>query len=142
MSKYELVETSVLHVRDADDALMYADGPDGQPDLTKPMLWTLYGPGSKKHAAAQQARSNRTVGRIQRRGKADMSAEDALRDKAEFVTACTKAMENMEGLSERGATGEALCMEICSNLKLTHLVEQAEMHARNTANFKQPSTTN
>lgn len=141
VKKYEMVEKATLHCRDADDALMYADDSEGKPDLSKPMLWTLYGPGSKKHNQAQQARSNRTIGRIQRRGKADMSAEEALRDQAEFLTACTVSMENMEQLSIRGATDEALVTEICSNLLLTFLPQQAEAFARNTANFRPPSTT-
>lgn len=139
--KYEMVEMATLHVRDADDALMYAAGVNGEPDLSRPMLWTVYGPGSKKHNQAQQSRSNRTIGRIQRRGKADMSAEEALREQCEFVTACTHSMENMEELSENGATGEVLCKEICMNLLLTFLPQQVEAYARNTANFKPLSTT-
>lgn len=141
VKKYEMVELATWHCRDADDALMYAEGPDGTQDLNRPMLIHLWGPGSKKHNQAQQARSNRTIGRIQRRGKADMSADEALREQVEFVTECTQSMENMEELSERGAKDEALWREVYQNLRLSFIVAGAEMFARNTANFRPLSTT-
>lgn len=139
LTKNELVDVSTLHLRDAEDELMYADGPDGQPDLGKPQRIHLYGPGTKQFARAQADRNNRMVERMQRKGKTKMTADESIQDRADFVAAVTKSMENID--SDHGHTGSDLHMEIYLNPKLGYIAEQAEAHARNTANFKAPSTT-
>lgn len=141
MSKYELIEEATLHVKDAEDEPMFADGPDGEPDKSKPMLIHMYGPGTKQQAKAQQARSNRATGRIQRTGKLDMTEQQALADSAEFAAGCTREMENMEGLATKaGLDADDMVRDIYSNRRLHHVLAQAEQFARNTANFKQPSS--
>jgi hypothetical protein len=63
--KFAVAPTSRLHFRSADDELMYAEGADGQPDLSKPIAANLYGPGSKQFARAQAQKPSR---RCRRRG--------------------------------------------------------------------------
>lgn len=141
LKKYEMVETSILHLRDANDDLMYADGENGEPDQSKPQRVELYGPGTKQYARAQAALSTKNLARMQRKGSNfKISAEDSLKDSAEFCAAVTKRFENID--SEKNATGEDLFMEVYGNIKLKHIVEQCEAHARNTANFSPPSTKN
>lgn len=142
MSKYEMLEEGVLHLRDATDEPMYAEDENGEPDLKRPMRITVYGPGSKVHAQAQNARQNRTLRRLQRKGKVEMTVEEDIRDKAEFAKDITKSMENCEELSNKGATGDELPAEIYSNLKLSFVVHQVFAYATNTSNFSPPSTKN
>lgn len=139
LTKRELIDVSVLHLRDAEDELMYAAGADGEPDLAKPQRIHVYGPGTKQFAQAQAERNNRMVERLQRKGKMKMTANETIQDRADFVAKCTKSFENID--SDKGATGDDLFMEIYLNPKLGYIAEQVELHARNTANFKPPSTT-
>lgn len=138
LTKHELTDVSVLHLRDAEDELMYADGPDG-PDPNKPQRIHLYGPGTKQFARATAERNNRMLDRMQRKGKMKMTAEEAIQDRADFVAAVTRSFENID--SDHGHKDADLHMEIYLNPKLGYIAEQAEAHARNTANFKPPSTT-
>jgi hypothetical protein len=139
LKNQELVDVSILHLRDAEDELMYATGSDGEQDLTKPQRIHVYGPGTKQYAQAQAERNNRLVERLQRKGRAKMTANETIQERADFVAKCTKLFENID--SDNGSTGEDLYMETYLNPKLGHIAEQVELHARNTANFKQPSTT-
>ena len=67
LRKKSVSDTAFLHLRDADDELMYEDGPDGQPDKSKPVGITLHGPGSKKFAKAAAAKNNRNIDRLKSR---------------------------------------------------------------------------
>ena len=49
LKQFEMQEVGILHLRDAEDALMYAAGPDGEPDPAKPIRAHVYGPGSKDY---------------------------------------------------------------------------------------------
>ena len=139
LKKYEMQDVFVLHLRDPDDDLMYADGANGEPDKSKPMRIGLYGPGTMQFAKAEAERNNRLGERFRRKGKLKLSAAEALRERAEFVAGVTKFFENIE--SDTGTSGDDLFLEVYGNPKLSYIAEQAELAARNTANFKQPSTT-
>ena len=139
LKKYEMAETAVLHLRDAGDNLMYADGADGQPDLTKPMRVHVYGPGSKQYARAQNERQNHQVDLLKRKGKTRESADEAAAEQAAFLAACTQSFDNIE--SESGAAGEALFLEIYGNLKLSFIATQVGIYLNETANFKPASPT-
>jgi len=139
LTKYRMAETGVLHLKDAEDALMYADGADGKPDLTKPMRIRLYGPGSKQYARALNERQNHNVDLLKRKGKTKESAEEAARTNAEFLTGCTQAFENIE--SDSGTTGEALWMETYTDQGLSFVRDQVAAFLNETSNFSTPSTT-
>jgi hypothetical protein len=139
LKRFEMEETGVLHLRDAGDELMYAEGEDGAPDLAKPMRIYLYGPGSKQYAKALAARDNRWIERMKRRGKVAQSAEEKVRDQAELLTACTQSFENLDTGS--GATGEALYLEVYTSLKLSFISTQANAFLNETANFTKGSTS-
>lgn len=139
LTKYEMQETGVLHLRDAGDELMYADAENGEPDPAKPMRIHLYGPGSKQYAKALAARENRWIDKLKRKGKVAQSAEEKTREQAEFLAACTQSFENIE--SGSGATGEALFVEVYTNLKLSFIATQVGVWLNETANFTKGSTT-
>lgn len=130
LTKYEMAETAVLHLRDAADNLMYADGADGKPDLTKPMQAHLFGPGSKQYAKAQNARQNHQVDLLKRKGKTKESAEDAANEQAEFLAACTQSFDNIEDAP----------IDVYRNQKLSFIREQIGVYLNETANFTQGST--
>ena len=140
LSKYEMAETSVLHLVDAGDEPMYADLPDGSgPDLTRPMRAHVFGPGSKQYARALNNRQNHNVDLLKRKGKTKETAEEAQRETANFLAACTDHLENVE--SESGATGRALHLEIYTNLKLSFIPTQIGVFINETSNFTKGSAT-
>ena len=140
LNKYQMQEVGILHLRDASDALMYADGPDGAPDLAKPIRVHVYGPGSKQYARAMSAKAARWLKYRERKGaKVDQTAEEKALDQTEFLAACTMMIENAE--SETGATGHDFFVEVYSNDKLSFIRDQVNAFANDTANFTSGSTS-
>ena len=138
LKQFEMQEIGIVHLRDASDALMYATGPDGEPDPSKPIRAHMYGPGSKQYARALSAKAARWLKFRERKGKADQSAEEKALDQTEFLVACTKMIENAE--SDTGDTGEAFFAEVYANDKLSFIRDQVSAFANDTANFTSGST--
>ena len=138
IKKYAIEETTVHHLRDGNDELMYADGQDGKPDLTKPMRVNLYGPGSKNHARARASAGNRAMDRFKKKGKSDQTHEEQIEETARFLTACTKSMENVE---YEEMSGEAMYKAIYSDLELCFIPQQLDKILGVTSNFTKASTT-
>lgn len=136
--KFAVAPTSTLHLRDATDELMYADGADGQPDLTRPMQAVLYGPGSKQFKAAQAASSNKMIDRMKKKGKTDQSPAEQAQQSADFLVACTKSLENIEF---DALTGDALCDAVYTTPEIGFIPEQINKHISDWANFTPPSPT-
>lgn len=132
LQKYEMSDVAVLHLRDAEDELMYAEGPDGEPDPKRPCRLHLYGPGSKPYAKAQTAYKNELIARVAKKGgKVKLTADEERDLRARFLTGVTKTYENLPGEGEDGSLPD-----IYANPKLSFIPEQAEAFARDTANFK------
>jgi hypothetical protein len=89
IKKYAVEPTSKLHLRDADDELMYTD--DGEA-----VTVNLYGPGSKQYARAQAAQNNRLLDKLKRKGKSDQTAEQRAAESSEFLADCTDSFEHLE----------------------------------------------
>lgn len=137
LKKFALQPTSTLHLRDGADELMYADGPDGKPDESKPMQIRLFGPGTKKFHAAKARASNRSIDRVKKKGKSDQSAEEQLKETAEFLAECTDGFENIE---VDDLTGEALYKAVYADAELCFIAKQVDMYLGETANFTKSST--
>lgn len=135
--KFAVVTTNRLHLRSANDELMYAEGADGAPDLTKPLLVHLHGPGSREYAAAQSAQQNRMVDVLKRRGKTKQSAEDSAAEHAEFLAACTASMENVE---YDGLEGDALHRAVYVDRSIGFVAEQVARFLGDWGNFTTGST--
>lgn len=135
--KFAVEQTSRLHLRNASDELMYADGPDEQPDLTKPIVAVLYGPGSKQYAAAQAANQNRMVEKLKRKGKIDQTAAEKAQEQADWLAACTHSLENV---AYDQLTGEALARAVYSCQEVGFIADQVAKHLSDWANFSKPST--
>lgn len=127
--KHAVNETSTLHLRDANEELMHDEA--GQA-----VTVTVYGPGSKAYARAQAAQSNRMVDRLKRKGKADMSAEDAAKEKAEFLAACTQSMQRVD---YDGLQGDELHRAVYADPTLGFVADQVHKHLTEWGNFSKGS---
>jgi hypothetical protein len=123
--KIAVEETSILHLLDAGDTPLF-DGKD------KPVTVTLCGPGSKTYAKAQAARNNRVMEKLRKKGKADQTADQIAAENAEFLSACTIGMDNIE---YDKLTGDALFKAVYSDISIGFIAEQVGKHLGDWANF-------
>ena len=124
--------TSRLHLRDANDELLYNDEAK-----TQPVAVNLYGPGSKEYAKAKAAQNNRLVNKMKTKGKTNQSPEEIATESAEFLAACTQSWENME---YGDAQGDALSAAIYSDRSLGFIADQVAAHLGSWSNFTKSSS--
>jgi hypothetical protein len=129
--KFSVAKTARLHLRDANDALMFTD------DKT-PIAVVVYGPGSKEFAAAQARQQNAMVDKLKNKGKTQQSAEQKASESAEFLTACTQSWEGME---YDALTGDDLSMAVYADRSIGFIADQVSKFMSDWANFKPGSTT-
>lgn len=132
IKKYAVAATGKLHLRDANDELMYSDG-----DQSKPVCVNLYGPGSKQYARAQASQNNRMIDKLKRKGKANETAESRAAEAAEFLADCTESFENVE---YEELTGDALAKAIYSDITIGFIADQTAKFLGDWANFTVSST--
>ena len=132
--KFAVEETTVVHLRDANDVLMYAD--EAQ---TMPCRVELYGPGSKPFAKAQAAQNARMLERLKRKGKVEQSADEMASERVAFLAACTKSTENIE---YDQLQGEALYKAVYGDPTLGFIPDQLNKHLGDWANFTKPAPQN
>lgn len=137
--KFAVEPTSRLHLRDAADELMYVDGEDGTPDLTKPICAIVHGPGSKQYAKAQAAQQNRIIDKLKRKGKTEQSADQIAAEKAEFLADCTAGFENLD---YDGLTGDALARAVYGDTSIGFIADQVAKWMGDWSNFTKGSVTN
>ena len=130
--KFAVEETGVIHLRDGDDELMYADDAQGKPDKSKPMQIVVFGPGSKTFARAQAAQNNKVMERLKRKGKTEQTAAERAAETAEFLAACTKSFENIE---YDKLEGEALFKAVYADSSIGFIADQVNKHLGDWANF-------
>lgn len=132
--KFAVNPTSRLHLRDANDELMYADAAK-----TQPIAVNLFGPGSKEYAKAKAAQSNRLVNKMKTKGKANQTPEEIAAESAEFLAACTESWENLQ---YGDAQGEALSIAVYSDRTLGFISDQVAGHLGGWSNFTKSSSEN
>jgi formylmethanofuran dehydrogenase subunit B len=132
LSKLEIKETGFLHIKDAEGELMYEND--------KPVGIELFSLGSKQFQKAKAKANKKSIERFKKKGKFEAAnAEDALQDRAEFLTDCTS---NIVGLEYGKLTGRELAMAIYSNTSVGFIAEQVDAYLGDWANFTKTSTTN
>lgn len=94
----------------------------------------VFGPGSKQYTAAVAARNNRTMDRLRKKGKSDLTAEQQLADHAAFLAACTHSFENIE---RDGLAGEALYKATYADPSTGFIPEQVSLFLGDWGNFTQ-----
>ena len=134
IKKHSVSPTSKLHLRDANDELMFADD-----DMTLPVCVNLYGPGSKQYAKAQAAQNNRMIDKLKRKGKSEQTAEQRTSEAAEFLADCTESFQNLEYDT---LTGNALAMAVYSDASIGFITDQVAKHIGDWSNFTKPSLAN
>ena len=134
LKKFAVNPTAPLHLRDASDELMYADD-----EKTKPVIVTLYGPGSKQYAKAQAAKTNRLLDKLKRKGKSDQTAEEQALETAEFLADC---VASWEGLEDERLSGRDLYISVFTDTEIGFVVDQVNKFVNDWANFKPNFTTN
>jgi hypothetical protein len=97
---------------------------------------TVFGPGSKAYAAAQAARTQRLMARMQAKGKTKLTPEEQLADNAQFLAACTKSLGNFTYRSS-STDFEGLY----ANSRLGYIAEQVGKAIGDWANFTPGSAT-
>lgn len=127
--KHALVPTAVLHVRDANDELLYDDA-----KKEKPVQIHLYGPGSKQFAAAEARNSRKIVESMGRRGK----KTDAAEMRVDFLVAITDHFENLE---YEKLQGEALHRAVYADSALRFIADQVHEFVNEAGNFTKTSPT-
>lgn len=141
IKKYAVEPTTRLHLRGADDELLYADGEDGKPDESKPMVAVLYGPGSKPYEKATTERSNRMVDRLKKKGKTETSPEQSRKENVDFLAAVTVSFENVVYDDNPKLIGDALHRAVYADITIGFIAEQVSKHTGDWGNFSKPSTT-
>lgn len=143
--KLAVEETAFLHLRSADDALLYEKKKvevDGEPvevdDESKPVGIWLFGPGTKVYARANASKENRLLARVRKRGKAEMTAEENFAENANFLVACTKSFQHIQ---LDGLEGEALYRGVYTEPTLGFIADQVMKFLGEWGNFSKASTT-
>lgn len=132
ISQFEVEETAVVELNTANDEPMMLDG--------QRATITVYGPGSKQHAAALAVTQNRMLERLRKKGKVEQSADDKTAENVDFLVGCTK--EFSANIKSGELKGEALYRAVYGNRKLGFIGDQIAKVIGEWQNFTKPSPTN
>ena len=128
--KLALTPTAVLHLRDANDDLIYTDTKQ-----EKPVRIHMYGPGTKQFAAAEARNSRLIMESLARRGKKIDQAD--LR--VDFLVSITERFENIE---YDKLEGEALHRAVYGDTTLRFIADQVYAFVHEAGNFTNGSPVN
>lgn len=129
--KFAAEPTGRLHLRDANDELMYADAAQ-----KKPIAVNLYGPASKQYSKAQADRANRQMDSLKSKGKSNKNAEQVRNEGARFLADCTTSFENLE---YEQLAGDELAMAVYSDVTLGFIADQIAVFIGDWSNFTKAS---
>lgn len=130
--QFEVEETAVVELNTAADEPLILDG--------KRATITVYGPGSKQHAAASAVSQNRMLERLRKKGKVEQTAEDKTAENVDFLVGVTK--EFSSNIQVDDLKGEALFRAVYSNRKLGFIGDQVAKVIGEWGSFTKPSPTN
>ena len=130
ISKLAANESAELHLRGADDELLYDGG--------EAVLVTCYGPGSKAYQKAQSNSQNKLIDRMKRKGNVDQTPEEKMAQQADFLAACTVSFTHLES---GDLTGTALFRAVYGDPEVGFIAEQVSKFISDWSNFTKASTT-
>lgn len=127
--------TLTFQLADEADALLYNE--DGSPCMA-----TVYGPGSKRYQLATNRRQNRLMAKAQRGQAASETADERLRNQAEFLADITEEL-GIEYPGEDGQPlqGRAKLLAIYGDIEIGYIADQVAKKAGDWANFSKGSAT-
>lgn len=129
------LNTSTLHLRDGKDELLWDIDAAGN---KIPVQVVVFGPGSKEYQRAQAKANARSLERLKKRGKMDLSAEEKQVELANHLTEITERFENLD---YEGKTGRELIHAVYSDPTIGFIAEQVNKHAADWSNFTNDSQT-
>ncbi len=122
-----VAETGRLQLKDANDDLM-----DG-------VFVTVYSPGSKQHAKASAAKSNRLLDKLKSNGKIKQSAQQKAEENAEFLADITVGFDKLQ---YDDLEGRELALAVYSDTSIGFIADQVAAFVGEWSNFTKASTTN
>ncbi len=131
-----VAETSFLHLKDAQDNLMYTEG-DKKSDK-KPVGVNVYGPGSREYQAAQTKISNRAVSRLRKSGKFEQTSDEKQKEQAQYLAEITHSFVELD---YDGLTGRELALAVYGDRTIGFIADQVAEHVKDWSNFTQSSLT-
>lgn len=118
-----------------------ADAPLFNED-NSPCMAVVHGPGSKRYQQATTRRQNRLMSKAQRGQAASETAEERLRNQAEFLADITDDL-GIEYPGEDGQPlqGRAKLLAIYGDIEIGYIADQVAKKAGDWANFSKGSAT-
>jgi hypothetical protein len=131
-------ETALLHLKDANGALMYADAA-----RTMPRQIELYGPGSTPYCVNEARQNARQTKRFNDNEMklTSQDFEEQLRETAVDLAAVTKRFVNFTYPPAGNAQGAELFAACYSDIKLGFIVKQVQKALRDWSAFRKGSET-
>lgn len=126
--KRAVAETATFDLLDANDEPLLDD--DGNP-----CRCTIYGPGSRRFAQAQQAKSDKLMAKVVRGQAARFTGDEQARTQAEFLAAITESID----LEYDGLEGHKKFVAIYLDTSIGFIAEQVSKKAGDWGNFKKGS---
>jgi len=120
ISQFELKDTAEVAIDLADGTPMLNDG--------KPVIFKLYGPGSKEYVNANYKLENSQqlkLGALVRGKASKNSGEENFKEKAKFLAECTAEIVNFP----------LTPLEVYTNHKLSYITKQIDKELANDENF-------
>lgn len=106
-------------------------------DQGEPISITVYGPGSKTHQRAQARLNQRYIDRAAKKGgKVKLSAEEQMKEQAEFLAACT---HSFNGFAYQGAATPEAILAAYSDPSIGFIADQVAKALGDWANFSTSS---
>lgn len=129
-----VTETGFLHLRDADDTLMYEG--ESRADEARVGI-TLYSPGSRQGQRALANQNNRMMEKIRQKGKVKQSAAEKNAEQAEFLVEVTAGFQNLDYPGENGQplSGKELYRAVYTDPLIGFVPDQAAKYFGEWGNF-------
>jgi hypothetical protein len=135
--KLSAEETAFIHIRDADDSLLYETNADGAPNENNAVGITVHGPGTQTYARAKADQNKRLVALMRKKGRSNLSAEETAEESARFLADCTKSFHHIEHGEKQGYD---LYLAVYSDKTIGFIGDQVSTFLGNWGNFTKGST--
>lgn len=138
IKKHAVHQTGRLHLKDANDMPLYAEGADGKPDLKRPMVAVIYSPATPQYLLAKQMQANDNLELLKSKGKVNRTPDEARKASAAYLTAITHSLENVE---YDGLAGEDLHLAVYQDASIGFIADQVAAYQGHWENFTKDSAT-
>lgn len=100
---------------------------------------TVFGPGSKSYAKATAARTQRLLDRMAKKGKSKLTAEEQIKETAEFLATITISFN---GWVYKGGADAASILAAYNDSEIGFITDQIQKAAGDWANFSTSAVMN